>query len=222
MSKDKFPYYYNDELSEEENLAINQEILQYAGMYVLKEMELAQDTEDNEDDEDNENTGDYYSESYYEEYRNGKNQEDELASEGHIFEVPLPPKDEILEPVLDSLLFSDRITISPEKGFYELTQEGQGYIDRIIEELESYIDRYESMDSQTRVLSMQRDRVDPLRARFLWGLCDGEFDDLTLWQNERGIYPVVGNWQNWLVSKDFYDRLTDDIFLDPKEPKSTN
>ena len=54
---------------------------------------------------------------------------------------------------------------------------------------------------------LQRRRLDPLRARFLWGWYQGEFDDLVLFQQRRGVEPVERSWADYLVSDAFYDNL---------------
>ena len=49
------------------------------------------------------------------------------------------------------------------------------------------------------------------RARFLWGWYTGEFDDLVLFQQRRGIKPVERLWAYYLISDEFFATLAEDI-----------
>ena len=49
------------------------------------------------------------------------------------------------------------------------------------------------------------------RARFLWGWFEGEFDDLVLWQERRGITPVERMWAFFLTSDAFWNELAKEI-----------
>ncbi len=132
---------------------------------------------------------------------------------GHIFEVPLSGMDEHLEPVLDDLLFHDLLEIDAVNTRYKLTREGEQYVDKIIGEIEGYIGKYQDFEPVTRVNLMKRDRVNPLRARFLWGLYDGEFDNLKQWQEDWEVESaeILADWQLYVTKKEFYDELFWDI-----------
>ncbi len=172
---DEFHYYYNKELDKETNKKINLEIVNYAGIYILKKMDISDD------------------------------------SGGHVFEVPLSGIDEHLEPVMDDLLFNDLVKIDTVNICYKISDKGRDYIDSLIDEIEGYIDRYEDFDPQAKVNLMKRDRVNPLRVRFLWGLYDGEFDDFNQWQDNLGITDKIKDWQTIIVKKEFYDILFEEI-----------
>ncbi|GMT50338.1 MAG: hypothetical protein IEMM0008_1877 [bacterium] len=132
---------------------------------------------------------------------------------GHLFEVPLSGLDEHMEPILDDLFFHNLIDIDTDNARYALTQEGSEYIDKIVAEVEGYIDKYQEFDPATKVNLMRRDKVNPLRARFLWGLYDGEFDDFNEWQENWDIDPTQrkDDWREVITSKDFYDMLFENI-----------
>jgi len=135
------------------------------------------------------------------------------ADGGYFFEVPLMGLDEHLEPILDDLLFHDIIEIDVDHARYSLTKEGIQYIDKLIDEIEGYIDKYQEYEPVTRVNLMKRDKINPLRARFLWGLYDGEFDDFDQWQENWNIAPdeKTADWREIITMKEFYDMLFEDI-----------
>ena len=174
---DQFPFFYNADFDDETNKKVNMEIIKYAGMYVLKMLDMPPD------------------------------------QGGHVFEVPLSGPDERIEPVLDDLMFHSLVTIDEQNFRYALTDEGTEYIGKLLDEIEGYIAKYQEFEPTTKVNLMKRDRVNPLRARFLWGLYDGEFDDFKQWQENWNIDPAeqTEDWQDVVVMKEFYDMLFDDI-----------
>lgn len=132
---------------------------------------------------------------------------------GHRFEVPLMGIDEHMEPILDDLMFHDLLDIDSENTCYTITDQGYKYIQDIIKEAENYLNKYQDFEPTTRVNLMKRDRINPLRARFLWGLYDGEFSDIKKWQDDRGIIPEeqVEDWRDFITKKEFYDILFEEI-----------
>ncbi|MDH5681585.1 MAG: hypothetical protein OEZ36_08360 [Spirochaetota bacterium] len=174
---DKFPYYFDEQFDEETNHKVNLEIMKYAGMYILKRLDLP------------------------------------AEEGGHAFEVPLAGLDEHLEPILDDLMFHNLIEIDENAVRYALSDEGRGYVDKLIVEIEGYIDKYQEFEPTTRVNLMKRDRINPLRARFLWGLYDGEFDDFELWQENWEVPATekLSDWRDVITKKEFYDMLFEDI-----------
>ena len=174
---DPFHFYYNQDFDEETNKKVNLEIMKYAGMYILKKIDLPPD------------------------------------EGGHPFEVPLTGLDEHMEPILDDLMFHGLIDIDTVKTQYVLTADGTDYIHKLIDEIEGYINKYQDFEPTTRVNLMKRDRINPLRARFLWGLYDGEFDNFDQWQENWGITAEnkIDDWRDVITSKPFYDMLFEDI-----------
>ena len=98
----------------------------------------------------------------------------------------------------------------------KLCQKGEQYIDSLVQEIESYMDKYEDFEPQTRINLMKRDQIDPLRARFLWGIYDGEFDDLVQWQAQAHSFKPFEDWRQLITSKDFYDFLFQEIKQAPQ------
>jgi hypothetical protein len=49
------------------------------------------------------------------------------------------------------------------------------------------------------------------RARFLWGWYEGEFDDLVLFQERRGVSPVERLWAFYLMSDAFWSELAREL-----------
>jgi hypothetical protein len=64
--------------------------------------------------------------------------------------------------------------------------------------------------------------LDPLRARFLWGWYQGEFDDVVLFQQRRGADPVEYEWPLYVTSDDFYNELERDLDGDDEEDEAAN
>jgi len=174
---DEFPYYFNPDLDEDTNKKVNLEIMKYAGMYLLKKIDLPPE------------------------------------EGGHVFEVPLSGLDEHLEPILDDLLFHDLIDIDSVSTRYALTKDGNDYVAKLIDEIEDYIDDYDEYDATTKVNLMKKNNINPLRARFLWGLYDGEFDDFEDWQDEWN-FPSdqrSSDWRDMITKKEFYDFLFEQV-----------
>ena len=124
----------------------------------------------------------------------------------HGFRPPVAPLDEPdmgLVPIAQDLASRDLIAASEEGGGYELTEVGSALIERMIEEAESYIDRFDlfgdvlvDLDSKEmefgtgygedlRVQVYGSEGVDPVRAVFLLRLYDSTLDAyLETWREE--------------------------------------
>ena len=124
----------------------------------------------------------------------------------HGFRPPVAPLDEPdlgLVPIALELASRDLIATSEESGVYEFTEGGAGLIERMIEEAESYIDRFDlfgdvlvDLDSEDmefgtsygvdlRVQVYGSEGVDPVRAVFLLRLYDSTLDAyLETWREE--------------------------------------
>jgi len=50
-----------------------------------------------------------------------------------------------------------------------------------------------------------------MRARFLWGWYDGEFDDLLEFQRQRGVAEPQPLWAYYLTDDEFYAELARDL-----------
>jgi len=103
------------------------------------------------------------------------------------------------------------LTGKPKTQVYKLTAEGLDYLARMIDEADSYIADYDDLEVPELVEAAQADKLDPVRIRFLWGWCQGEFDDLVLFQERRGIKPVEQLWAYYLTSDDFFTEVLSDL-----------
>ena len=148
-----------------------EEKLRYAGMYLLKKMDLK--PEDG----------------------------------GLVLPAVLPHELEPLDEVLQELALAGYVAINGRKQRWEITKAGFAHIGALIDEAEALIDEFDDQEPEQMLAELQRRRLDPFRARFLWGWYQGEFDDLVLFQQRRGVVPVEPSWADYLVSDAFYDNL---------------
>ena len=61
------------------------------------------------------------------------------------------------------------------------------------------------------IAELRAHNYDLMRARFLWGWYEGEFDDLVLFQERRGVDPVERMWAFYLTSDDFFREIAKDF-----------
>ena len=155
-----------------------EEKLLYAGIYVLKKMDLK--PEDG----------------------------------GLVLPAVLPHELEPLDEVLQELALAGFVEINRRKERWEITKAGFAHIGALIDEAEALIDEFDDEEPAEMLAELQRRHLDPFRARFLWGWYQGEFDDLVLFQQRRGVEPVERSWADYLVSDAFYDNLALDLALD--------
>jgi hypothetical protein len=148
-----------------------QEQLVYAGIYVLKKLDLK--PEDG----------------------------------GLVLPAPLPHELEPLDQVLQELALTGLVAINRRKERWEITRAGLAHVGALIDEAEALIDEFDDQEPEQMLAELRRRRLDPFRARFLWGWYQGEFDDLVLFQQRRGVEPVERSWADYLVSDAFYDNL---------------
>jgi len=123
-----------------------------------------------------------------------------------------------LEPVTERLVMQGHLQIDRKKQRYTITKAGYAYIASLIDEAEALIDEFEEWETLDMVAELIDRNLDPLRARFLWGWYQGEFDDLTVFQQRRGFDPVEYEWPAFLVSDAFYENLETDLQGDPEDP----
>ena len=116
-----------------------------------------------------------------------------------------------LEDVLERLVLQNRLEIDRKRQRYALTKVGVAYIGSLIDEAEAIIHEFEEWETADMVAELRARNLDPLRARFLWGWYQGEFDDLVVFQQRRGLDPVEYEWPAFLVSDAFYEDLERDL-----------
>jgi len=134
----------------------------------------------------------------------------------HGFRPPVVPLDEPdlgLVPIARDLASRDLIAASEESGVYKLTEEGARLIEQMIEEAESYIDRFDlfsdvivDLDSEEmefgtgygedlRVQVFESEGVDPVRAVFLLRLYDSTLD------------AYIGTWREEVHKEEFFNEV---------------
>lgn len=116
-----------------------------------------------------------------------------------------------LEPVLEQLVISGLLQIDRKSQRYTLTKAGTAHIAGLIDEAETLIDEFDEWETADMVAELRARNLDPLRARFLWGWYQGEFDDVVLFQQRRGADPVEYEWPLYITSDAFYDDLQRDL-----------
>jgi hypothetical protein len=149
--------------------------LTYAGMYVLKKMDL------------------------------------KPQDGGMPMPLLLPSELSPLEDVLHELVMAGHIELNRRKERYDLTKQGLGYIGSLIDEAEAYINEFDDEEPEDMIVTLRRRNLDIFRVRFLWGWYEGEFDDLVLFQERRGIQPVERMWAFYLMSDEFFNNLALDL-----------
>jgi hypothetical protein len=123
----------------------------------------------------------------------------------------LPHELEPLDRTLEQLVLDGFVVMDKKKGRYLLTPTGIDHIGTLIDEAEHYIDAFDGMDTERMLPELLRRRHDPLRVRFLWGWYQGEFDDLVLWQQRRGLAEIEDDWATYLTSDDFWNELASEL-----------
>jgi hypothetical protein len=135
----------------------------------------------------------------------------EVRDGGMIFPLALPSDLTPLEEILHDLAVAGLVVMNHRKDRWDLTKAGIAYLAALIDEAEALIDEFDDDELPDVVAELRARNLDPLRARFLWGWFDGEFDDLTEFQRQRGVSPVQPLWAYYLTDDDFYAELAKDL-----------
>jgi hypothetical protein len=133
---------------------------------------------------------------------------------GMEFPVVLPAELSPLDEYLQQLAVDDLVTINAKKGRYELTKKGIDYLGQVIDEASDLVDDLDELETDEAIAELEARGLDVYRARFLWGWFDGEFDDLVLFQERRGVRPVERLWAFYLTGDDFWREIEKDL-VDP-------
>ncbi|MEE9382098.1 MAG: hypothetical protein V3V08_01625 [Nannocystaceae bacterium] len=127
---------------------------------------------------------------------------------------PVLPHDWVpLEDVIESLLVDGKLEVKRRKSLYELTDKGVDYLGTLIDEAETYVEEFDDKEMEDVVAELKQRKLDQMRVRFLWGWYQGEFDDMVVFQQRRGISPVENDWATFLLSDAFYEDLALDLDL---------
>lgn len=133
------------------------------------------------------------------------------ADGGMEFPVVLPSDLSPLDDTLQQLAVDDYVQINAKKGRYELTKKGIAYLGEVIDEAQHMVDELEDLETDEAIAELRERNLDLLRARFLWGWYEGEFDDLVLFQERRGANPIERMWAFYLTGDDFWRELARDF-----------
>lgn len=137
----------------------------------------------------------------------------DLAPEDGGLELPvvLPSELSPLDETLQQLAVDDLVAINAKKNRYELTKQGIAYLGTMIDEAAELVDEFEEYEVDEAIAELRARNLDVFRARFLWGWYEGEFDDLVLWQERRGVTPVERFWAFYLMSDAFWSELAREL-----------
>lgn len=130
---------------------------------------------------------------------------------GMTFPVVLPSELSPLDEALQQLAVDDMISINAKKGRYELTKQGIAYLGEVIDEASDLVDDLDDLETEEAIAEIKSRGLDVYRARFLWGWFDGEFDDLVLYQERRGVKPVERMWAFYLTGDEFWNELAREL-----------
>jgi hypothetical protein len=133
------------------------------------------------------------------------------AEGGMVFPVVLPSELQPIDEVLQQLAVTGYVEINRKKERWDLTKQGIAYLGEHIDEAEDMIDEFDDLEIEEVVAELEARNLDPFRARFLWGWYDGEFDDLVLYQQRRGVKPVESMWAFYLMSDEFWNDLAREL-----------
>jgi hypothetical protein len=130
---------------------------------------------------------------------------------GMEFPVVLPSELSPIDETLQQLAVDDMLVIHKKKPIWDLTKKGIQYLADIIDETTDMIDEFDDLEVDEAIEELRARKLDVYRARFLWGWYEGEFDDLVLWQERRGVSPVERLWAFYLMSDEFWNELGKDL-----------
>jgi hypothetical protein len=133
------------------------------------------------------------------------------ADGGMVFPLVLPSELSPLDDELRELAVAGLVEMNTRKDRWALTKKGIAYLGELIDEAEGLVDEFEDDELADVLAELEARNLDPFRARFLWGWYDGEFDDLTLFQERRGVRPVQTLWAYYLTSDEFFAELGKDL-----------
>lgn len=137
----------------------------------------------------------------------------DLAPEDGGLELPvvLPSELSPIDETLQQLAVDGLIAINAKKNRYELTAQGIAHLGNMIDEAEALVAEFDDYEADDAIRELRARNLDVFRARFLWGWYEGEFDDLVLFQERRGVSPVERLWAFYLMSDAFWAELAREL-----------
>ena len=130
---------------------------------------------------------------------------------GISFPVVLDGELSPLDEPLQQLAVDELIQINVKKARYELTKKGIAHLGEVIDEASDLVDELDDLETDEAIAEIRSRGLDLFRARFLWGWFDGEYDDLVLYQERRGVAPIERMWAFYLTGDDFWREIAKDI-----------
>jgi hypothetical protein len=128
-----------------------------------------------------------------------------------VFPIGLPAELSPIDEVLADLSSRGLVEMSRWRDRWNLTKAGLAHLADLIDEATDLIDEFDDDELPDVVAELRRRNLDPLRARFLWGWYDGEFDDLLEFQRQRGVAEPQPLWAYYLTDDEFYAELARDL-----------
>jgi hypothetical protein len=125
--------------------------------------------------------------------------------------VVLPSELSPIDEVLQELAVEDYVVINAKKDRWDLTKKGLSRLKNLIDEAEEIYDAMDEIEEEEVPAYLAKNRLDPVRTRFLWGWYEGELDDLVQFQEQRGLRPVEKMWAFYLMGDDFWRELAKDV-----------
>jgi hypothetical protein len=128
-------------------------------------------------------------------------------------ELPVVLSSELspLDDYLQQLAVEDYVAINSKKGRYDITKKCIAYLGQLIDEAQEMVDDLEELETDDAVAELRARNLDLMRARFLWGWYEGEFDDMVLFQERRGVQPIERLWAFYLTSDEFFAEIAKDF-----------
>ena len=133
------------------------------------------------------------------------------AEGGLVLPVVLPSELSPIDETLQQLAVDDLVAINAKKNRYELTPRGIAYLGEAIDEAEALVDEFDDHEVEDAIAELRTRNLDVFRARFLWGWFEGEFDDLVMFQERRGVSPVERMWAFYLMSDEFWAEIAREL-----------
>ncbi len=130
---------------------------------------------------------------------------------GMIFPIALPSELTPLDEIFHEQAVAGHVEIHRRKERWQLTKAGIAYLATLIDEAEALIEEFDEDELPDVVAELRSRNLDPLRARFLWGWYQDEFDDIVVFQQRRGIEPIEPDWAAFVTSEAFYNNLALDL-----------
>lgn len=130
---------------------------------------------------------------------------------GMVFPVVVPSELSPIDELLQQLAVDDLIVINRKKERYELTKKGIAYLGENIDEATELVDEFEDAETDDMLAELRERNLDLFRVRFLWAWCEGELDDLVLYQERRGIRPVERMWAFFLMGDVLWNDLAREL-----------